>query len=95
VHGIVEQAAPVLRSATDADHDAFVFVDEVPVRHRGEYLQVGPSAYRISEVREYAVHGANIPLGNGGLLQAATALLVVAASERNASTQSSARERHD
>ena len=95
VRGIVQQAAPLLRSATDADHNAFVLVDDVPVRHRGEYLQVGPSAYRISEVREYAVHGANIPLGNGHLLQAATALLVVAASERNEARASSADERND
>jgi hypothetical protein len=49
---------------------------------RGEYLQVGQVAFRISEVREYALRGANLPLTGGRLLQAAMGLLVVAAEER-------------
>ncbi len=49
---------------------------------RGEYLQVGNVAFRISEVREYALRGANLPLTGGRLLQAAMGLLVVAAEER-------------
>ncbi len=49
---------------------------------RGEYLQVGQVAFRISEVREYALRGQNLPLTGGRLLQAAMGLLVVAADER-------------
>jgi len=49
---------------------------------RGDYLQVGNVAFRISEVREYALRGANLPLTGGRLLQAAMGLLVVAAEER-------------
>ncbi|HEX5059438.1 MAG TPA: hypothetical protein VFV99_08770 [Kofleriaceae bacterium] len=51
---------------------------------RGEYLQVGQVAFRISEVREYALRGQNLPLTGGRLLQAAMGLLVVAAEERAA-----------
>ena len=51
---------------------------------RGEYLQVGQVAFKISEVREYALRGANLPLTGGRLLQAAMGLLVVAAEERAA-----------
>jgi len=48
----------------------------------GDYLQVGQVAFRIGEVREYALRGANLPLTGGRLLQAAMGLLVVAAEER-------------
>jgi hypothetical protein len=48
----------------------------------GDYLKVGLHSFRISEVREYALRGANLPLANGRLLQAAMGLLVVAAEER-------------
>jgi hypothetical protein len=51
---------------------------------RGDYLQVGAVAFRIAEVREYALRGANLPLTGGRLLQAAVGLLVVAAEERAA-----------
>ncbi|HSD87326.1 MAG TPA: hypothetical protein VLB44_07415 [Kofleriaceae bacterium] len=51
---------------------------------RGEYLQVGQVAFRIEEVREYALRGANLPLTGGRLLQAAMGLLVHAAEERAA-----------
>ena len=46
------------------------------------YLTVGSVAFRIEEVRDYAVRGANLPLPGGRLLQAAMGLLVVAADER-------------
>ncbi len=53
------------------------------VRVEGEFLQVGKSvAFRISEVREYALRGANLPLPGGRLVQAAMGLLVVAAEDR-------------
>jgi hypothetical protein len=51
---------------------------------RGDYLQVGQVAFRITEVREYALRGANLPLTGGRLLQAAMGLLVNAAEERAA-----------
>jgi len=46
------------------------------------YLKVGGVAFRIDEVRDYAVRGANLPLPGGRLLQAAMGLLVVAAEQR-------------
>ena len=49
---------------------------------RGEFLHVGTISFRIGEVREYALRGANLPLTGGRLLQAAMGLLVVAAEER-------------
>ena len=52
------------------------------VQLRNDYLVVGKHSFRISEVREYALRGANLPLENGRLLQAAMGLLVVAAEER-------------
>ncbi|MDQ3340985.1 MAG: hypothetical protein M4D80_37990 [Myxococcota bacterium] len=50
----------------------------------GDHLNVGSNAFRIGEVREYALRGANLPLTGGRLLQAAMGLLVVAAEERAA-----------
>ena len=54
------------------------------VHLKGEYLQVGANAFRVAEVREYALRGANLTLPGGRLLQAAMGLLVVAAEERAA-----------
>jgi len=49
----------------------------------GEWLHVGSGAtFRIAEVREHALRGANLPLQGGRLLQAAMGLLVVAAAGR-------------
>ncbi|NVB81974.1 MAG: hypothetical protein HOV81_26570 [Kofleriaceae bacterium] len=67
-----------------ADRDAFVLVGSDAVRCRGEHIEIGPLKLRVDEVREYAIRGANLPLEHGQLLQAATALLVVAAEERDA-----------
>ncbi|MCG8421311.1 MAG: hypothetical protein MJE77_25615 [Proteobacteria bacterium] len=47
-----------------------------------EFLEVGTETFRISEVHEYALRGANLPLPGGRLLQAAVGLLVVAAEKR-------------
>jgi len=53
------------------------------VEVRGDFLQVGElKAFRLTQVREYALRGANLPLPGGRLLQAAMGLLVVAADER-------------
>jgi hypothetical protein len=64
----------------ELEHALMVGADVVYLR--GDYLQVGQVAFRISEVREYALRGANLPLTGGRLLQAAMGLLVVAAEER-------------
>lgn len=66
----------------ELEHALLVGADVVYLR--GDYLQVGQVAFRISEVREYALRGANLPLTGGRLLQAAMGLLVVAAEERAA-----------
>ena len=67
----------------ELEHALLVGADVVHLK--GDYLQVGQVAFRISEVREYALRGANLPLTGGRLLQAAMGLLVVAAEERAAS----------
>jgi hypothetical protein len=67
----------------EIEHALLVGTDVVTMN--GEMLKVGADqAYRISEVREYALRGANLPLPGGRLLQAAMGLLVVAAEERAA-----------
>jgi hypothetical protein len=66
----------------ELEHALLVGADVVYLR--GDYLQVGQVAFRINEVREYALRGANLPLTGGRLLQAAMGLLVVAAEERAA-----------
>ena len=65
----------------EIEHALLVGSDVVTLN--GEFLKVGSEqSYRISEVREYALRGANLPLPGGRLLQAAMGLLVVAAEER-------------
>ncbi len=49
----------------------------------GGFLQIGQVGFRIEEVRDYAVRGANLALPGGRFLQAAMGLLVVAAEERS------------
>jgi len=67
----------------EIEHALLVGSDVVTMN--GDMLKVGQDqAYRISEVREYALRGANLPLPGGRLLQAAMGLLVVAAEERAA-----------
>lgn len=81
---IAEKAAVHTGQTTSGDLDRFVVVDDDAVVLRGERLQVGEVAFRVDQVREYALRGANIPLPRGRVLQAAMALLVVAAAERAA-----------
>ena len=66
----------------ELEHALLVGSDVVFLRN--DYLQVGQVAFRINEVREYALRGANLPLTGGRLLQAAMGLLVVEAEERAA-----------
>ncbi len=70
------------RSAKRELEHALLVGSEV-VFKQGDMLNVGANcAFRITEVREYALRGANLPLAGGRLLQAAMGLLVVAAEER-------------
>jgi len=69
------------RAAKREVERALVVGSEV-VHVEGDFLQVGQVAFRIEEVREYALRGANLPLPGGRLLQAAMGLLVVAAEDR-------------
>ncbi len=70
------------RKAVRRELERGLMVGTDVVHVAGEYLQVGTVAFRIDEVRDYAQHGANLPLPGGRLLQAAMGLLVVAAEER-------------
>jgi hypothetical protein len=64
----------------ELEHALLVGSDVVYMRE--DYLVIGTQKYKIAEVREYALRGANLPLPGGRLLQAAMGLLVVAAEER-------------
>jgi hypothetical protein len=66
----------------ELEHALLVGSDVVYMRD--DYLVIGSQKYKIAEVREYALRGANLPLPGGRLLQAAMGLLVVAAEERAA-----------
>lgn len=68
----------------DADSARFVIIGRDAITVRGDHLHVGDAAFRIAEVREYAEHGAMLPLPHGHFVQAAIALLVVAAAARDA-----------
>ncbi|HEY1811941.1 MAG TPA: hypothetical protein VGG74_06260 [Kofleriaceae bacterium] len=69
-------------SRRELEHALLVGSDVVHMK--GDHLMVGTTQYKIAEVREYALRGANLPLPGGRLLQAAMGLLVVAAEERAA-----------
>jgi len=85
---VVQEAAPLTREATGlaaaADLSQLLIIGNDAVLQRGDYIQVGKVTFRTSEVRDYALQGANLPLPDGSLLQAAMALLVVAAAGRDA-----------
>jgi hypothetical protein len=78
---LVAQAVAFTRQP--ADLERFVVIDNDAVVQRGELLLVGARAFRIDEVREYAMSGANLPLPGDRLLPAAIAMLVVAAGNRD------------
>ncbi len=71
----------VFEEVGPASLDRFLIVGKHPVLHRDKLIQVGDRAFRVNEVEEYALQGANLPLSKNRLLQAALALLVVAAGE--------------
>ena len=65
----------------EIDRALAVGADTVAVN--GAFLQIGQVGFRIDEVRDYALRGANLALPGGRFLQAAMGLLVVAAEERS------------
>jgi hypothetical protein len=82
---IVAQASPFTGKLTRGDGREAIpllLVDEDVVWLRNEYIQVGTVAFLVSEVREYALDGENLPLPGSRVIQAAMALLVVAVEER-------------
>src|SRR5579871_5458335 len=66
----------------ELEHALLVGSDVVYMKD--DFLIIGTQKFKIAEVREYALRGANLPLPGGRLLQAAMGLLVVAAEERAA-----------
>lgn len=78
------QSQGAQHSAVRKELERGLLVGEDVVNVSGDYLQVGSVQFRIDEVRDYALRGANLPLPGGRLLQAAMGLLVVAAHERAA-----------
>jgi hypothetical protein len=93
---IVRHAAPLTRAVARGDAptdlEKFVLVGDDAVCCRGDKLTVGAIAFAIGEVREYALRGANVPVGGSCVLQAAVALLVIAATEREAEKNATATE---
>ncbi len=82
---IAAQARRYLEALASGLERPLVFVGDHAVVVRGPFLQIGDiGAFRIGEVEEYGEAAANLPLPEGGLLQAALACLVIAASERSA-----------
>jgi hypothetical protein len=74
------QGLPDGSSARELEGGLVVGTDVVHVTQ--DFLHVGERMFHIDDVREYALRGANLPLPNGRLLQAAMGLLVVAAEKR-------------
>lgn len=69
---------------TAPDPASFIIVGGDAVhRTQDRYIQVGAVAFHLDEIADHALRGANLPLPNGGRLQAAMAMLVIAASERD------------
>ena len=84
VHLDAEIEPATIRLATFPDANvSCLFVGPDAVTRKGEYLVVGKQAFALAEVRDYALKGANIPIAGGYLLQAALALMAVAAAERD------------
>jgi len=67
----------------EMEHALMVGTDIVHVRDG--FLQVGERAFRLEDVRQDALRGANLFLPDGRILQAAMGLLVVAAEQRASS----------
>jgi len=67
--------------AGPASLDRFLIVGDDPVSCRDNVIRIGDVAFRVADVRDYALHGANLPLPKQRVLQAALAMFVVVASE--------------
>jgi len=91
--GLVRDAAPHTREAigrvSPVDASRILFVGHDAVRIRDGFVEIGDCAFRWDEVRDHALRGGTLPLPGGGLLQAAMALLAVAAFHRERSDRAS------
>lgn len=79
-----ESEDAVIPSDAAVDVAQFLFIGRDAVVQRDDHLRVGDVEFRLDEVGKYALEGANLPLAGGHSLQAAMAMLVVAAAEREA-----------
>jgi hypothetical protein len=85
IANLVRQAEPIVHATAGRRSEyvaALVLVDDQAVTLRDDLICVGALAFRTKEVRDYASRGANLPLTGGRPLQAAVAMLVVAAADR-------------
>ena len=84
VERLVTEASPLIRHLDALPASAtLVSVGDAGVRRDDAFLIIGSRKFRIDEVEAYALHGADLPLDRDARLQAAMAMLVVAASERS------------
>lgn len=81
VYEYAKQQLELLRSGAELHH-AMLFVGDEPARVDGEFLRIGAFTYPIYDAIRSGQFGEPIKLPLGGYVQAALALLVVAASER-------------
>ena len=72
----------VIPNDAPLDIEQFLVIGPAPVAQRGAFIAVGDIMFALDEVREHALVGENLPLPNNHVLQAAMALLVVAAADR-------------
>jgi hypothetical protein len=88
VEHLVAEAATItgaaLSTESPMDLSSFIVVGGDPVLLRDDFIHIGDHAFRVDDVRENANKGGNLTFRDGRRLQAAIALLVVAAAERSA-----------
>ncbi|MBA3406217.1 MAG: FHA domain-containing protein [Gemmatimonadaceae bacterium] len=86
----VSPQAPDWLDGTPPEPSHFLIVGNDVVIQRGEQIRIGPRAFAINEVEKYALDGGELPLAGGQRVQAALALLVVAAMKRSQQPANSA-----
>jgi hypothetical protein len=68
--------------ATEGGSHVPLTVGTETVSVQGAYVYVGEVVFRLSDVTEYAARAGNLPMPDGGLLQAAFVHLVITAAQR-------------